>query len=132
MNKRMLVGCFGAVVVALLMVSSATAINVVQTNKMKESFESESYDDKDDLYVDPNLHLTRNHLPILKRAIRNMEDDQYKEVVQRIIDLVERQGTVDSGDVRQIIDDTDARITRVHFSGFISGTAAIRAFEYGW
>ena len=111
----------GAIVCTLLMISSATAINAVDTKHLKESAEIENNQENEEVYIDPHLHLTKKHLPILKRSIQQMKDDQYKEVVQGIIDLLEKKGSVDDEDVRHIIDENDARITRVHSSGFIFG-----------
>ena len=99
MHKKMLIGYFGAIVATVFIVSSSTAINVVQTKYLKESVEIENSEEIEEVYVDPHLHLTKRHLPILKQALVNMENNEYKEVVERIIDQLEIKGTVDSEDV---------------------------------
>lgn len=64
MNKKILPDNVLVVIIALLMISSATAITI--SNK-EEIMEKKGTDDPSNgLYIDPNIRLTRFHLSILK------------------------------------------------------------------
>ena len=106
----------GAVVVALLMISSACAVNVVQSNNVKSSLESES----SDVYVDPNIHLSTKHLNLLKKALKQSEDPMDKQLLQSIIDHIEEKGIVKSNDISKIVNELDTGLIGIH-CGFISG-----------
>jgi len=108
----------GAVVVVLLMVSSACAVSVVQESKAKNATENDS----NEIYIDPNIYLTRKHLPLLKRSIRELDDDLIsKELLQHIIDVIEIKGEINSNEIRDIIQYSDVELAGVHGPGFIFG-----------
>ncbi len=111
MNIRKKYGLiFGAVIVTVLLISSTTAINVVQLN-VKES---------NDVYVDPNIHLTRKHLPLLIRTERQIEDLDYKKIVQEIIDVIKNNMKADSYDIQEIIEDYDLDVSEVYAPALIT------------
>lgn len=112
-NRVVKIGSFWAVVISLLMISSATAINVVQSNTTTTQ--------KKDVYVEPNICLTKKYLPVLKRSEKQLQDPEYKKIVQQIVSLLEKNGKVTSDDVKNIVDSSNADIKAVYALGRING-----------
>ena len=71
----------GAVVVVLLMVSSACAVNVVQSNNVKKSLKSESSDNEMDMYTYPEKLLESPY----EIDINKMKMGEVKQLVQNEI-----------------------------------------------
>jgi hypothetical protein len=79
-------------------------------------------------YVDPNLHLNRNHLPVLKRSLNyyRQSDDrdvEIEEVVEGIITLIEVKGEVNSEDVEIILLKSSSKPFNIYTFCSITGTA---------
>jgi len=72
---------FGAVVVVLLMVSSACAVNVVQSNKMKSNLKSESSDVEMDLQAYPEKLINSPY----EIDINKMKMEEVKQLVNKEI-----------------------------------------------
>lgn len=77
------------------MISSATAMNVVQSEATTTL--------KKDVYVEPNIRLTRSNLPLLKRSLNQIKDLDYKYVLQQIIKVIKEKGIADSNSIREIL-----------------------------
>ena len=115
MNKKIVIGNIGAVVIVLLLVSSATAINTTQTKNVNEAVD-------DEIYVDSDIHLTRVHLAQLKESYENLKNSEYsecKEVLHQIITSIEENGEVNSNNIRNIIGNSNIQATAIHGPGSI-------------
>lgn len=93
-NRFVKIG-IGAVIIVLLMVSSATAINVVQSETTTTQ--------KKDVYVDPNICLTKTQLSKLQQAVQFIDDPQDKAIVEQIIKTLQENGKVNSNDIKDIV-----------------------------
>jgi hypothetical protein len=60
-NRVIKIGSFGAVIISLLMISSATAINVLQSDTATSM--------KKNVYIDPNIFLTKDQVSKLQQAV---------------------------------------------------------------
>lgn len=82
-------------------------------------------------YVDPNIHLTKTLLPKLKQTIKNIENQQYKEVLQKIIEKLETKGTVESNDIKKILIELNMLNTEI-YSGRITCSAGYDCTLYSF
>ena len=87
---------FGAILITLFMISSVTAVVTI------ESKETETQEEKTEAYINPNIHLTRAQLPILRRSVKNIDNTGVKTLVQTIINTIEDKGEVNSEDLKEI------------------------------
>jgi len=112
---------FGAVAIALMMASSATA--VLQ-------------------HIDSNIKIKEKHLKMLEDAYNSNEIDNqdFKTLLGQIIQLVKTKGTVNSNDIKKIINDNDLAISEIYGARGIStdgrcsgscGPHVIRPFHWG-
>ena len=122
---------FGAAVVALLMVSSATAINMNKTENNNESLENKNSTNDNEIYVDPNIKLTKAQLPKLKQAYEKIEDPEYKELTLKIIQKLETQEIVKSDDLKDILIELNMQNTEIH-TGKIVGSACCYSHMIGF
>lgn len=113
-----------AVFVAFLMVSSATAVNFIQSNKIKGSLENNNYEVNDEIYVDPNIYLAKADLVSLYGVINKVNDPEYKQISLEIIKLIETKGFADSEDIKKIIENSDTGVTKVYGPSRIKTTEA--------
>jgi hypothetical protein len=96
-------GLVFAVIILFIGVSCSSAISVdTKTSVINNQSE------KNKPYVDPNIHLTRTNLPILKRSFKyfknsNFYDAGIGKVMEQIINLIEFKGEVNSKDVENIL-----------------------------
>ena len=125
---------FGAVIVALLMISSATAVNLPQTDESNE-LEAEKIVDELVNYVDPNIYLSgQEELNILLEALDLLNFDDDPDVyllLQEIIAVMNSKGYADSSDIEQIIHDNDLEVGTITFGGISTGGPAHKTFSGG-
>ena len=130
-NRALKVGTIGAVVL-LVLVSMNSVFAVTNDNQKKMNQITPQIINKemvsDSPYIDPDIHLTRKHLPILKRALAQMGDDPRKDLVQNIISCLEEQGSVTSKDVQRIIKESSAAVVAIHVMKFLAGDGPGNAF----
>jgi len=105
----MIFGGIGAVIITLLMISSVTATNVVQSNT--------STTQKKDVYVDPKICITKGQLSRLQKTVQYINDPQDKAIVQQIIQTLQIKGKVTSNDIKDIAEKLHAR--RLFYTGFM-------------
>jgi hypothetical protein len=91
------------IIVLFIGVSCSSAISVDTKTSVinNQSEENKSY-------VDPNIHLDKSNLPILKRSFNyfknsNQYDVEIGKVMEQIIKLIESKGSVNSEDVENIL-----------------------------
>ena len=115
---------FGAVVVALLMVSSVTAVNVPQVDESEE-LESEKIVDELVNYVYPDIYLSgQEELNILLEALDLLDfddDPDFYLLLQGIVAVMNSKGYVDSSDIEQIINDNDLEVGSIGVGAFVTG-----------
>jgi len=122
MNKKNIVIVFGAVIITLLMVSSATAVNLSHIRNIREIRENKVINNEKEVYIDPNIKLTKRYLPKLKMALDKIDKPKYKELTQKIIQTIEKKGIVRSNDLKDILIELNMENTEV-YSGKINGYA---------
>ena len=120
MKKKRFVLVFGAIIITLLMISSATAININQIKNIKEKLIQKNTEIEKEIYIDPNIELTNKQLPRLKLAVEKIEKPEYKELTQKIIQTIENKGIVKSGDLKNILVELNMQNTEI-YSGKIIG-----------
>lgn len=107
MNKINLL-IINIIAVAILISVSFTSVVGVSDIKDKSNYQT---------YIDSDIHLTRIHLPILKRSIRgirNSENSEYEVFLQKIISTIEVKGEVNSIDVENIVNNLGLDIIGIH------------------
>ncbi len=122
MKKGILV--FGAVAIALLTVSSVTAVNVPQLDESEE-LESEKIVDEKLNYVDPDIYLSgQEELNILLEALDLLDfddDPDFYLLLQGIVAVMNSKGFVDSSSIEQIINDNDLEVGYIDFGHIYTG-----------
>ena len=124
MKKKLLVKTLAlGIVVLFISVSFSSAISVDTKTPVinNQSEENKSY-------IDPNIHLTRTNLPILKRSFKYFKnskqyDVEIGKVMEQIIKLIELKGNVNSEDVENILKDNKIAAVDVHTNCEIMGDA---------
>jgi hypothetical protein len=120
MQKKKYWLVLGAVVAVVLMVSSASAVSVVQSHYKNNNV-------KDKPYVDPNICLTKKQLPLLKKAVTEIRDPTDQKIVRSIIDAIEEKGIVRQSEIKEIVSNLNANILGIH-CGFVHGNGDGDAF----
>lgn len=115
MKKRNILWSGIAVFVVVVMVSSAIAVPI--SHKEIADNTSKNYSNlKDEIYVDPNIRLTKDDLPLLRRSLNQIKDLDYKYVLQRIIKVIEEKEIADSNSIREILLHSDTGIKGIYFN----------------
>jgi len=131
MKKKRIVLIFGAIILTLLMISTATAVNITQTQNIKEiTKKTEDKETKKEMYIDPNIKITKKDLLKLKVIAKTIKDQRYKELTKNIIQTIEKKGTLYSNDIRVILNDLNMLNTEV-YSGPINGIAQCASLMVG-
>lgn len=120
--KKSYIMVFGAIIITLLMISSATALNITQFKNLKEKIKNQNSETEKERYIDPNIKLSKKDLPKLILIVKTIKDPKYKELTRKIILNIEKKGILNSNDLREILDELDMKNTEV-FSGPIKGDA---------
>ena len=111
-KKNNLIIMIGSIMIILLMISSATAVNVVNENS-KEKLET-----KDSIYVDPKIKLTYSHLKLLEKSFNRVEDKKDKEFLAQIINTIKQKGEVRSDKIKILAEENNIDAEAI-YSGFI-------------
>jgi hypothetical protein len=112
-NMKKSIMIFGVFAITLVIITNTTATNVIQ-EELKRNM-------KKDVYVEPNIILTKIYLPILRNSIKQIQEPDYKNIVQQIVDLIEKEGRATSQDIKKIVDSSDANIKNVFLLGIVYG-----------
>jgi hypothetical protein len=72
-------------------------------------------ENKQETYVDPDIRLTRIHLPLLKKVVNNYKNESYNSIINEIIYEIDQKGIVDSQDVKEIIDNLNISSVKIYF-----------------
>jgi hypothetical protein len=122
MKKEWLVKTLAlGIVVLFIGVSCSSAVSVDTKTSVinNQNIENKSY-------VDPNIHLTKTNLPMLKRSFSyfrnsNYYDAEIGKVMEQIIKLIEFKGSVNSEDVENILINSDVAPINIHIFCKING-----------
>jgi hypothetical protein len=94
--------------------------------------------DKDNDYdyvtnIDSNIHLTSRHLPLFRKSLEHIDAPQIKELIQRIIQLLEVKGNVDSSNIEEIVNilNLNEKIKGIHFLCLLRSGGAGTAYSRG-
>jgi hypothetical protein len=112
MKKKIILGSIGAVVIVLLMISSATAVAMPLSNESSNSGASVTN------YVEPGIHISVMQKGILRASLKHVDDPDVRVLLQGII---KKKGPVDSNDIEQIIIDNNLEIGTITFGGIATG-----------
>jgi hypothetical protein len=111
------------IVVLFIGISCSSAISVDTKTSVinNQNIENKSY-------VDPNIHLTKTNLPMLKRSFNyfrnsNFYDVEIGKVMEQIIKLIEFKGSVNSEDVENILINSDVAPIDIYTDCKIVGNA---------
>jgi len=107
------IGIFGAFFVVLVLFSNATVLSQEAIEKMENNFETEN-----EVYIDPDIYLTRANLSMLKEALEYVENEDVYKLLEAIIQKIEEQGYVNNEDIKTIQEDLYIFLP-IH-TGFIS------------
>lgn len=113
---------FGAVVITLIMVSSATAVTAPQQNEKQNSGNGVVN------YVEPGIHISVDQKKTLKTALRYVDDPDFRVLLQEII---KKKGPVDSSDIEQIIKDNNLDVGTIAVGGISTGEGN-SIYSGGW
>lgn len=123
---KILLRCVVAVIVALLMLSCVTALNVVKSYRAQDSLSTKTNNENRNVSVDSQIHLIKKDLPLLKKSLRYIRDSNYRTVLLKIISVIESKGEADSQDIKNIIMNSDVEITEI-----LTGRMKGEAFGFG-
>jgi hypothetical protein len=112
MKKKIILGSIGFFLITLLMTSSATA--TLQ-------------------YIDSNIKITKRYEQKLTDAYNNIDNRDFKILIEKIIDLLQTKKVVNSDDIQKIIDDNDLAVEMYIAKGISSnGNWGYCAGDCGW
>jgi hypothetical protein len=112
MKKKIIFGSIGAVVIASLIISSATAVSLPLSNESSNSGASVTN------FVEPGIHISVMQKGILRAVLKNIDDPDVRVLLQEII---KKKGPVDSNDIEQIINDNDLEVGTITSGGIVTG-----------
>ena len=111
------------VIVLFICVSCSSAVSVDTKTSVinNQSAENKSY-------VDPNIHLDKSNLPMLKRSFNyfknsNQYDIEIGKVMEQILKLIEFKGEINSEDVENILINSGIISLKIHANCKIEGYA---------
>lgn len=83
--------------------------------------------------IDSNIHLTTKHLPLFRKSLEQIDDQQIKEFIQQIINLLDGKSNVDSIDIEEIVNilNLNAKIKGIHFLCLLRSNGAGFAYSRG-
>ena len=112
----------GAIVIVFSMVSSTTAM-IAQPTKNAYNVTNENGDNE--IYVQPGVILTKMKLPKLKDAYEKIEDQEFKLVVEKIIEKLEQESIklLTSKDIKNILVDLGL-LNYDAYVGLVAGSGA--------
>ena len=94
--------------ILLLALVFATILPVAEaTNIMIVNNDNQTFDK--DIYIDPNIFLTKAKLPLLKRSIKDIDNPNVKQFVQEVITTVNNKEYVNSNDIAEIAYNSNLR-----------------------
>ena len=122
MNRKKYGIVFEAVAIVLLMVSSATAVTMSQSNESTKSGTTVgSYESR----VDPNIYLTKEKVPILIEELQYIDNPEVSALVKEIINTINEKGYVNSNDIKSIENKLGTHL--IVGTGFVSAGGSGRA-----
>jgi hypothetical protein len=123
MRKNRTFVIIGAGVILFLLISNSAIAGLISTYKTYEMLKDKnSINSEKETYIDPDIYLTTKHLFLLKISVPNIENKDVRELTQKIINIIQKEGSVDSEQIRQIISDSDYKLGGVYFDSIIGGS----------
>lgn len=112
--KKQLISIMVCILVFVISVPVTGAIGGIKAANITIDEECDSIYE---VYIDPNIRLTRKHLPLLKIGNVMIDDLQIKEFTQKVIEVIESEGIANSGDIEEIMNDLDldTKIKGIYF-----------------
>jgi len=103
-KKKLFIKTLASFIVFLFISVSFQTVFAIENNP----FLGNAQNEKNKSYVDPNIHLTRTNLPILKRSLNYFKnsdnyDAEIGKVMEQIINLIEFKDEINSKDVENIL-----------------------------
>lgn len=88
----------------------APLTTIVQSTQIKDVLEKNRKLSLSTINSDSEIFLTKKELPLLKQAVKNIEDVRYRMFTQQIIDIIEEKGIFDNNDSDSILAGTNVTI----------------------
>lgn len=130
--KNKIFKIFGAAVAVFILLSSITPVYGIQNEKnLGTTKNGKNSNLEDEIFVQPNIVITKAKLPMLKKTLQKIEDPLYKELTQKIIEKIEAKGIVKSTDIKDILIDLNMLSTDVYF-GNLEGNACCNSGAGGF
>ena len=125
MRKNRTFVIIGAGVILFLLISNSAIAGLISTYKTYEMLKDKnSINSEKETYIDPDIYLTTKHLFLLKISVPNIENKDVRELTQKIINIIQKEGSVDSEQIRQIISYSHYEIAGVHTNCFITSISS--------
>ena len=119
----------GTIFITIIMTISANAENISKTNYPSNLTTTE----ENNMHIDQNIYLTvEQHLSDLQQAALEIEDNEFKTLLNEIIYLIEDQGNIDSEDIQDILLDLGMFDTSAYTSVGVEGHAGNSATCIGF
>ena len=83
--------------VGLLLLPATSAIGISKAGEINDASTNISF-------VSSGIHLTKAKLPLLKKAVQNIDNPTVQQLLQEIIDVLSKKNIVTSIDIQHIID----------------------------
>ncbi len=118
---------FGVILITLLMLSTATAVQIKGT---KSNGDQEK---NNDIYLG-DIYISKKNLPIFEKAVYQIKDETNRNIVLKTIEKLKTQGEVDTEGMSEILDELKVN-DRSIYSGFIhakGGSPNCWAFPFYW
>lgn len=118
MNKKII-----GILVVMLMITTAFPVLGIMNDKHNESNleQNELTEIEDETYIDPDILLTKKHLPLLKYIVGKCNHEKSDMLLTKIIDRIEQNGIVYSNDVKDIVKELDIGNIGIHFLNSMNG-----------
>ncbi|MFO7678080.1 MAG: hypothetical protein R6V50_06860 [Thermoplasmatota archaeon] len=65
-------------------------------------------------HIDSSIYLTRLHIPMLRKTIRQLQDKPQYQFLQELIDMIECKGKVTSEDIKHVVINDHSEIVAIH------------------
>ena len=123
MNKKI---CKILILLCLTILVMPSSLAVDTLIKKQENIKSQN-----EVYVDSDIHLSKRFIPLVKKGLSELKNQDYKMFLQELIEKLNQKNTVNSQDIMEIIETNNLNISGVYsgslgsddlyFGGDISG-----------
>ena len=120
MKKRNILKTGIVILITAVLLSSTSAVSLSNVKAVEKSVEENEENSKistEETYVDPNLHLTKKDLSWLIKSVLFIKNEDCRGLTIKIIKMLIREGTVNYEQIKQVVSNSDYKITGIHAGG---------------